>query len=227
MDEISQRPGRDTRPPRRWLVEAVITGLIAATAALTMSQAGHRAASLPGTRTATATRDATGAPDRQPPGAPGTALVSCNAALWWNLDSSWQADSMRVGPLWLVGARSLGYVRVGPSAGAARGAAGKAPPGHVWSMVVHVDSGSPAVMLVAARSRPYFQFINGDATGEYQPGEGVTGLTFGSCPRSGTASRWTDMYQLAFYLAPGHSAAVEVWAPASARPVWLTFSQPS
>jgi hypothetical protein len=196
------------------------------------------------------------APAATAAGAPSTAVVGCNEDGWWNLGGGWQADSVRAGPVWLIGARATGYARVigglvpapvaGPGTAPAAGQGAGAGPqtgtasvpladhgGSVatglprtWLMVVHVDPGATVVLRAAGGSGSYFQFLDGDPVGPYQPADGNQGLEFQACQRPGTArAGWVDIYNVGFAIAPGRSAAVEVLSPGS-DPAWLTFTAP-
>ena len=162
-------------------------------------------------------------------GTPATAVVGCDEDGWWDLGGGWQADSVRAGPVWLVGARATGYARTGtapvPSPG--DGASGPAGPAPRWLMVVHVDPGATVVLRAAAGSASYFQFIEGGVVGPYRPADGSQGLEFQACQRPGPGrAGWVDIYNVGFSIAAGRSAAVEVLTRGSA-PAWLTFTAPA
>ncbi len=169
---------------------------------------------------------ATAAPGPLPMAVPGTLLLTCDSVLWGQLQPDWRAGSLRVGPLWLVGARQLGYAHLGhaqPPGGTqpVRAAAGRA-----IEMLVHVDAGS-TVAIRAAGAPPDFRFTEA-GLGPDISRAGNRGFTLASCPRGADGSGgWTDFYDLGFFVVPGHAASVEVWTSLAARPVWLTFTAPA
>jgi hypothetical protein len=234
-----------------WLAAGVLFG--ASVLVIVTLIAGHDGSLLPLPSAAAAAPDASAAPVTA--SALGTAVVGCDQDGWWHLGTSWQASSVRAGPLWLVGARATGYARVvsepGPGAGtqagpasaslADRSGAAEAVPVRTWLMVVHVVPGTTVVLRAAAGSAPYFQFIDGEPVGPYQPADGNQGLEFQACQRPGTGQAgteqagteqagteqagWVDIYNVGFAISPGRSASVEVLSPGSA-PTWLTFTAP-
>jgi len=236
---------------------AIVAGLVAVTAVVGLARfgAGHRAAAPPPPATPSRVSrpaagpsqpsaqpadvfgaqivvpqdlDPTAAPGPQPTAAPGTFLLTCDAALSGLLDPDWRAASLRVGSLWLVGGRQYARVgRAGPADRARRG------PGQVTArrevqMLVHVDAGSTVIMRAAAGSSKYFQFTGAGLGSADLARDGDRGFTFVPCPRGVTSAvGWTDFYDLGFSIVPGHAATVEVLTSPSARPVWLTFTAPT
>lgn len=164
--------------------------------------------------------------------APDTALLTCDSAIWAQPELDWRSGSLRVGPLWLIGGRRLGYARLGRADQALQGAGTSAAhrgPGRDVEMLVHVDSGPIVVMRAAPGTTPYFEFLNSPAsTGDYQGLDGGRGYTFVPCPAGESApGGGTDFYDVGFSIVPGHTASVEVWTAKSARPVWITFTAPA
>lgn len=240
VDEISHgREPRVTVPPLRWLsplpsawstlptelrVAWLAAGVLFGASVLVIATlvAGHDGSLRPrpsGPSTAAA------APGASP--APAAAVVNCDQDGWWHLGANWQASSVQAGPLWLVGARATGYARIvskpGPGAVTQAGSA----PVRTWLMVVHVVPGATVELRAAAGSAPYFQLIDGEPVGPYQPADGNQTLEFQACQRPGTTQAgWVDIYNVGFAIAPGRSASVEVLSPGSA-PTWLRFTAPA
>lgn len=184
---------------------AVVAAMVAATAASHHRPAPPAAAAAPSTAPA---------PSLGPHGA---AVVGCTEATWWNLGSSWRADSVRAGPLWLLGARETGYARLaaGPGRDATTTASAPAPastvtavagvatPGasatraatvvgrpagsQTWLMVVHVSPGATVLLRAAAGSVSYFQLIDGEPVGPYRSADGYQALEFLPCRQAGTS----------------------------------------
>ncbi len=166
-------------------------------------------------------------PARPPTAAPGTVLLTCSAANWGQLSSNWRATSLRAGPLWLVDGRQFDYAHYGSSGmtghsyhrhGSLRGAV----------MIVEVADGSVVTMKPSAAAESYFRFVDGfhSGGGNRMPA-GDTGFTFVSCPRgtAGPNGRVTDFY-LGFSIEAGRAAPVNIWTPASSRPIRVTFTCP-
>ena len=242
MDEIGHEPRRYPRlpsGPRRWLAIAGALVLVAAFAVYGVSRLGEHygaTAADPGT-----TPSASNAPLPQPApsyhiiasvgaaSAPtlGTVLLTCDSAIF-SQDPDWQAGSLRVGSLWFIAGRTLGYVRVGRAAArAAKAAAAKGVAPTLVEMLVHVDPGAAVVMRAAAGTGPAFEFLGSpDPAGLFRGLGGARGYTFVPCPAADSVGGLTGFYDLGFSIAPGSTAAVEVWTSLSARPVWLTFREP-
>ena len=244
MDEIGQEPGHGLRlppGPRRWLTIAGALILVAALAVYGVSRLGGRQGDAAGGHSATPSAAHTplalptfvhivgraGAPPAPlPAGSPGTVLVACDSAVF-SQDPGWQAGSLRVGTLWFIAGRRLGYVRLGRAAGAAKAPAAKSYPGDWVEMLVHVDPGPAVVMRAAAGTAPAFQFLGSpDPAGGFRGLGGARGYTFVPCPAADSGGGMTGFYDLGFSIVPGRTAAAEVWTSPSARPVWLTFSAP-
>jgi len=258
MDEIGQEPSRDFRlppGPRRWLTLVGVAGLVAAITVAGVSRlGGQRGAPSPGVSSATASRDSESvigasawpgvpvtsqtliqvlpAPTSTAPAdapAPGTVLLTCDSVDWAQPAANWQADSLRVGTLWLLDARQFGYARLGRTQQAADGRPGQGGASRDVGVLVHVGAGSTVVMRAAAGASPYFEFLNSPGTtGDYQGLDGGRGFTFAPC----SAPDLRDggliaLYDIGFSIVPGHTASVEVWTSPSARPVWLTFTVPA
>ncbi len=242
MDEIGQGPDKEREWPasRRWLSTGALICLVVAALAVWVIRTGnsHPASAPVRSTPATAAHGAQSvsapAPAAQPVAAPGTVLLTCDSVAFSN-DPGWQAGSLRVGTLWLVGGRSLGYVRLGRAASA--GSATSAPSGQapaakedvtvVVQMLVHVDPGAAVVMRAAAGTWPAFDFLNSPASiGDFQGLDGGLGYTFAPCPTAG-AGYGTGFYDVGFAIVPGQGVSVEVLTSPSARPVWLTFTAPA
>lgn len=232
MDEIGQEPRRDFRlppGPRRWLALAGVAALVAAVTVAGVSRLGeHRGAGASGRTTASASPDSQSviAASLVPAAGAGTALLTCDSVVWSHPAPNWQAGSLRVGTMWLLGARQQRYARLG------RTEAEPGAPGAVSRyvrMLVHVDAGSTVVMRAGTGTRPYFEFLNSPATtGDYQGPDGGSGYTFLPCPAADAGDGgMTGFYEVGFSIVPGHTAAVEVWTSPTARPVWLTFAAPA
>ena len=117
-----------------------------------------------------------------PQAAPGTVLLTCDSVVWGQPDPNWQAGSLRVGTMWLVDRRHLGYVRLGRTRQAADGPAGHGAASRDVEMLVHVGAGSTVVMRAAAGESPYFEFLNSPgSTGDLQGADGGRGFTFVRC----------------------------------------------
>lgn len=223
MDEIGQEPRHNLRlppGPRRWLTIGGVVLLVAAVAVYGASRFGGRHGAAAGVPSAT--------PAPPPAARPGTVLVTCASAVF-SQDPDWQAGSLRVGTLWFIAGRSLGYVRVGRAAGAATAppANQKPVPGDWVEMLVHVDPGATVVMRAAAEKGHFFEFLGSpDAAGGFQGLHGARGYTFVPCPAADEGSGLTGFYDLGFSIVQGSTAAVEVWTSPSARPVWLMFKEP-
>jgi hypothetical protein len=156
--------------------------------------------------------------------APGTVLVTCDTAFVGAPDPGWRAGSLRVGSLWLVGARQSGYARLGRARQPGRAAATNSAPPRPSLMLVYVDAGSAVVMKPAAGSRSYFQFSDDPGGGSHQL-LGDKGFTLVPCSATAPGGgRLTEIYYLGYSIASGHTASVEVLTSPSARPVWLTFT---
>jgi len=239
MDEIGQEPRRDFRlppGPRRWLTVVGIAGLVAVVAVVGVNRLGrHHAASgaatpdapspivaslFPGTPTLEPIT-----PIELPADGTGTVLLTCDSVVT-SRHPSWQAGSLRVGRLWLVGGRQQGYVRLGRTR---QPPSGNSEASRYVQMLVHVDPGSEVVMRAAAGTGPYFEFLNSpNTTGDYQGFDWGSGYTFVPCsvPGPATGNGVTDFYEVGFSIVPDRAASVEVWTSPSARPVWLTFTAP-
>jgi hypothetical protein len=258
MDEIGQEPGRDFRlppGPRRWLTLVGVAGLVAAiTVAGVNRLGGQHGAPAPGVPAATTSPDSEsvieasvwpGVPVTSPAliqvlpaptstvspdvPAPGTVLLTCDSVDWARPDPNWQADSLRVGTLWLLDARPLGYARLGQTQQADDGRAGQDGASRDVEVLVHIGAGSIVVLRAAAGASPYFEFLNSPGTtGDYQGLDGGRGFTFAPCsaPARGYGGL-IALYDIGFSIVPGHTASVEVWTSPSARPVWLTFTAPA
>jgi hypothetical protein len=161
--------------------------------------------------------------------APGTMLLTCDAANWGQLPSNWRSQSLGVGPLWFVDGRTFGYVH--KAAGSARAAHHRARRGRLRDgvMIVEVADGSAVVMKPAPRTRSYFRLVRGfDQVRGLRLPRGDTGFTIVACPRGtprGGNGAVTDFY-LGFQIEPGRSAAVNVWTSRTARPVRVIFTCP-
>ena len=190
-------------------------------------------------------------------GAPGTAVVGCNEDGWWNLGGGWQADSVRDGPVWLIGARATGYARVigglvpapgagpgtvpaagqgaraGPQAGTASvpladdGGSVATGPPRTWLMVVHVDPGATVVLRAADGSASYFQFFDGDPVGPYEPADGNQGLEFQACQRPGAARAGWVDIYNVGFSIAPGRSAAVEVLSPGSDPAWLTFTAPS
>jgi hypothetical protein len=240
MDEIGQGPDNDRqrRASRSWLTTgAMICLVLVALVVAVRSASGSHPAPAPAASkpAATAARSApvvaAPAPAAQLVAAPGTVLLTCDSVTFSN-EPDWKAGSLRVGSLWLVGGRSLGYVRDGRAASAAGAPSGQAPAAKavvsvVVQMLVHIDPGARVVMRAAAGTWPAFDFLNSPASiGDFQGLGGGLGYTFAPCPGA-DPGYGTGFYDVGFAIVPGHMASVEVQASPSARPVWLTFTAPA
>jgi hypothetical protein len=221
LDEISQGPRRDFRlPSGRWLAVLVVTGLIAAVIALSLTGGGHRVASPTGRSTALAVPS--------PSAVPGTVLLTCDSANPGQLEPNWRATSLRAGPVWFVGGRQLGYVHDDGWQ-----AATPAMPVHggfqFVVMIVEVTTGSTAVIQPAAAARSYFYFVDGFSSGGFDllPA-GDTGFTIAACPRGtpGINGAVTDFY-LGFSIKPGRAAPVDVRSPAIPHSIRVIFTCPA
>jgi hypothetical protein len=243
--------------PRRWLALVGVTALVATISAVGVSrlggQPGARAPGVPSASVSLGSEsviEASLAPLRGSPvtspallqvlpaptspvsraiPAAGTVLLTCDSVDWAQPDSNWQADSLRVGPLWLLDARHLGYARLGQTRPAAAGETGHGGGSRDVEMLVHVGAGSTVVMRAAAGTSPYFEFLNSPGTtGDYQGLDGGGGFTFVPCPAADSGDGGLiALYDVGFSIVPGHTASVEVWTAPSARPVWLTFTAPA
>jgi hypothetical protein len=249
MDEIGQEPKREFRVPSgpwRWLAFVGVAGLVAAVTVVGVTRAdrGHRgdAASSPA---ATASHESepviavsAGVPQGSvvlqpinpaPQPAPGTVLVTCDSVVWDQMSPYWQADSLQVGTLWLLGGRHLGYVRLGRTTQTAGASAEHSGSSRDVEMLVHVGAGSTVVMRAAQGTSSYFDFLNSaGTTGDFQGLGRAHGYTFVPCaaPDLGYGGL-ISVYDVGFSIVRGHTASVEVLTSPSARPVWLTFSAPS
>jgi hypothetical protein len=222
LDEISQGPKRDFRlPPGRWLVLAAIGGLVTVIAAVLVlaNAGGHHAIHPP---------RVLAAPSSSQTSAPGTVLLSCQSANWGQLGPNWRAGSVKAGPLWFVYGGQDGYVHIGRFLSQGRDVPGRAKAiGGV--MIIEVADGPAVTMKAVPRSQSYFRLFDGFHSGGGNPlPAGDTGFTFVPCPRTspGPNGPVTDFY-LGFSIEAGRAAPVEVWASASYRPLWLTFTAPS
>jgi hypothetical protein len=236
MDEIGQGPDKDRQwsASRRWLTTGGIAGLVIVALVLTVTRTNGshpQAAPAPSTPPVSALPSVppVSAPAPNLVVAPGTVLLTCDSALQGKLEPNWRAGSLRVGRLWLVAGRSLRYARLGRAAGAGQATSDKTLISRDVEMFVHVDAGPAVILRAAAGTNPYFQFIDGYGFGaEYQTLNGDRGFTFVPCPREASGAGGSiAFYDLGFAVAPGHSAAVEVWTSPSARPMWLTFTAPA
>lgn len=209
-------------PSGPWLAGAAVAVLIAGVIALVLTGGdGLHAASPPGGPTALA------APGPSPSAAPGTVLLSCDSANEGQLGPDWRAGSLRVGPVWFVDGRQLGYVHNGGWQGADRAMDRHGKSGFVV-MIVEVTSGSTVVMKPAAAAQSYFRFVDGFGPGAgYQLPAGDTGFTFAACPR-GTPrpnGQVTDFY-LGFSIENRRAAPVVVRSSAAPRPIRVIFTCP-
>lgn len=252
-DEISQGPEREPRLRLpsfpRWPPEIaafwVMAGVLAIASVLTIADivTGHgRTSAAPpaeASNSSSMTVISGAGASFTVSGTTGISIVNCNEESWWHLGPNWQADSVRAGPLWFIGARDEGYVRPGgPPAGkpgvtftpvtATAGGAGNGSPDN-WLMVVHADPGATVALRATAAEAPYFQLIDGEPVGTYAPADGSSLLVFPPCQPTGTARPgWVDLYNLGFHLPPGRTANVEVLSSGpGTKPTWLTFTAPS
>lgn len=169
----------------------------------------------------------TSARGSRPRTVPGTLLLTCDAVLWGQLQPDWRAGSLRVGPLWFVAGRQLGYAHLGRAA-----PAGRTRPIHATAirveMLVHVDGGATAAIRVAAGAPRGFRFTEAGLDSADMPPAADRGFTLASCSRdAGHSPIWTDFFDLGFTAVPGRAVSVEIWTSPSARPVWVTFTVPS
>jgi hypothetical protein len=160
--------------------------------------------------------------------APGTMLLTCDAANWGQLPSNWRSASLRVGPLWFVNGRQFGYVHrdVGGGRAVHRGS-GRGMP-RLGVMIIEVADGSTVVMKAAPGTRSYFRLLQGfDASRGIKLARGDSGFTFVSCPKGspGFNGAMTDFY-LGFQIQAGSSAPVNVWTSPTARPIRVIFTCP-
>jgi hypothetical protein len=254
MDEISQGPDgglRLPKGPRRWLALAGIAGLVAAIGVYGVTRLGGPGAGARSAPPVTASLSPSivvasaelvpqpaapifVVPAPRPPGsvplqavASDTALLTCDSVIWGR-PPAWPAGSLRVGTLWIVDGRHLGFARLGRNLRAPAATAAHDTATHQVDMLVHVDPGSTVVMRAATGSWPSFEFLNSPASvGDFQGVEGSRGYTFVPCPGANPEyPGLTDFYQVGFSITPGHTASVEVLTPASARPLWVTLSAP-
>jgi hypothetical protein len=223
LDEISQGPKRDFQPPSaRWLVLVAAAGVVAAITAVVVLGGGRHVALLPKgvASRAVAARSSTAAP--------GTVVfLACDPAAQSPLRGNWRAGSLRVGPLWFVGARQQGYVQGGGWQGAGSPArrSGKL---RLGEMIVAVMPGSMVVMKPAAAARAYFRFVDGFGPGVgYRLPTGDTGFTFAGCPGgTGGSDGQVSDFDLGFSMEAGRAAAVEVWPSPRSRPIRVIFTCP-
>ena len=246
MDEVGQEPRQVLPPgPRRWLAGIGAVLLVAAVAVYGLSRLdrGHSpgaagvpssTVSLPASAGPVPLPTLIQVPPKQAPApASGTELLTCDSVVF-SKEPDWRAGSLRVGTLWLVGGRSLGYVRAGRARGASAPStpSGQAPVAKavvsvVVDMLVHVDPGATVVMRAAAGAWPAFDFLNSPASiGDFQGLDGGLGYTFVPCPAADSGGV-TGFYQVGFAIVPGQTASVEVLTAPSAHPVWLTFRAPA
>ncbi len=222
MDDISAgRTNFLRRPAVRWVTGAVAAGVVAA-AAIVIATSGGGASRPPRPSTAAA------AAAPSPTAAPGTLLLGCGSANWGKLASGWQAQSLRAGPLWFVGARRTGYVHY-PGTGGDRLTIARHHAPTVGVMILEVADGSTVIIRPAAGSRRYFRFLDGfDGTAGNRLPDGDTGFTFSPCRTAGHGDNGpvTDYY-LGFSLKTGHTAPVDVMTSPSARPIRLIFTSPA
>jgi hypothetical protein len=248
MDEINQGPERNFRLPSRarpWVAAAAaIAGLLAVTTFFVSRGGAHQGHAAP--RATAPSKAATSAQlpvivaasgwisyttsvpayslsGAQPAAAPGTVLVGCDSVMRGALAPNWRAGSLRVGRLWLVAGRQLGYVHLG-RAGQATGAPGKGTArSSPVEMLVHVDAGSTVVLRVAAGTPPAFRFSADPVAGGYQVH--ARGFTFVPCPESDSNSGGpTDLYDIGYSIVPGQTVTAEVLTSPSPDPAWLTFT---
>lgn len=178
------------------------------------------------TSPATTPRPAASATKPSSVAAPGTVLRDCGSANWGQLPSNWRSTSMQVGPILFAYDRPHGYVHPGDTHS---GTGNVHPTGKplVGVMIVEVSDGATVVMKVDPGSRPYFRFVPYfDQAGGYALRNGVTGLTFASCPRgswAGDNGQVTDYY-LGFVMLPGSRALVNIWPSAAATSIPVTFT---
>jgi hypothetical protein len=252
MDEIGQEPKREFRVPSgpwRWLAFVGVAGLVAAVTMVGVTRAGEghggHAASSPAatashglepiievsaavTQGSVVLQPLNPAPTAPHP-APGTVLLTCDSVVWDQMDPSWEADSLRVGTLWLLGGRHLGYVRLGLARQTAVASAGHSGSSRDVEMLVHVDAGSTVVIRAAQGTSTYFDFLKrAGTTGDFQGLGRGRGYTFVPCaaPDLGYGGL-ISVYNVGFSIVRGRTASVEVLTSPSARPVWLTFTAPS
>lgn len=254
MDEISQGPRGDRRrlpKPARWLTAATIAGVVAVAAVLVAtrggggphggSSSGSNRAAAPAAPTATSLAtdelgvrmvvpqvlQPTSAGGPRPRTVPGTLLLTCDAVLWGQLPPDWRAGSLRVGPLWLVGGRRLGYAHFGRAAPAGRPPPVRATASRVVEMLVHVDAGATVAIRAASGAPPGFRFTEAGLGRADMSRAADRGFTLAACPRGARGSGvWTNFYDLGFSVVPGHAATVEVWTSPAARPVWISITAP-
>lgn len=166
-------------------------------------------------------------PSSSPTAAPGTLLLTCDAANWGQLPSTWRSGSLHVGPLWFVDGRQFGYVHYVSSGSGGGSTSGTGGP-REGVMIVEVANGSRVTMQATRAARPYFRFVdgyNGPSPNELPAGD--TGYTFVACPHDsvGPNGDMTDFY-LGFVIQAGRSAEVTVWTTSARPPVRLIFSCP-
>jgi hypothetical protein len=165
----------------------------------------------------------------RPKAAPGTMLLTCDDANWGQLQSNWQALSLKAGPIWFFAARQGrgGFVHFsnfrlpGRSLHRYRGLRGD-------FMIIEVADGATAVMKPAAAARSYFRFYDGfNGPSPYRLPAGDTGFTFAACPRPDTGPNGpvTDFY-LGYAIKANRTARVDIWDRPSQRPIQVIFTCP-
>jgi hypothetical protein len=122
-----------------------------------------------------------GRPPAPPTAAPGSDLLKCGAysergISGGQLDARWQSDSVQVGPVWFVFARS-GFWRSSQRLPGARFHAVAGP-------ILAVKNGVTVEITTPSADWSHFRFLTSQTpSGSYTLKDGVRGLTLVACPR--------------------------------------------
>jgi hypothetical protein len=137
------------------------------------------------------------APAARPTAVPGTALRDCQTENNGELGSNWQAQSLHVGPVWLV------YAQLKDTWPSSRRVSGGFMP-HLKNgklapaagVIIAVPNGTTAEVSATPAARQHFRFLTdlyGNA-GRYTLRDGSPGLTIAGCPASPVGTGIPESY---------------------------------
>jgi hypothetical protein len=147
-------------------------------------------------------------------------LDNCAMQTSAGLGPDWQRQSMRAGPVWLVGLRD-------ESATAVKGGTAR-----IGGLLVMVRNGVTARVTVTGQADGYFRFLfgPGDFTkgldGRYTIDDGESGVTFASCPGGAATTYLSGFTQYGGYFlitVPQQCVSLDVSTATSGTPARVTF----
>lgn len=160
------------------------------------------------------------APAMTPPARSRNVVDSCPAAIWSRLPAGWQRQSLRAGPLWLVGLRQPGTAAV------------KEGNTRIGGLLVLVRNGVTAWVTVVGPADGYFRLLFGPndfargLDGPYNISDGETGVTFAGCPpaaQGGLTPGYTQYGGYFLVTVPRSCVTLDVWTQTGGNRERVTF----